>query len=229
MTNGTLYLFIDESGNFDFSLSGTKFYTITTLITNSPWEKAEQIIKLRHQILARELFPDLSFDYLDHCLSKSFHASEDKQVVRDAFFDEIVNMKSIYAHSIIVRKNKTNPSLRQSDKFYPKILGYLLDYVFKSYEYSNVCIVLDGTPINKKRGDFIGAIKSEIKNKNPKTDYFIYFPQSQSNVFLQVTDYINWAIYRKWEYNDFRSYDLIKRFLRTPELDIFIHGDEIYY
>ena len=34
----TLYVFIDESGNFDFSPSGTKYFILTTLTTIVPYD-----------------------------------------------------------------------------------------------------------------------------------------------------------------------------------------------
>jgi hypothetical protein len=57
----------------------------------------------------------------------------------------------------------------------------------------------------------------------------IYFPPADSNLFLQVSDYINWAIFRKWERGDVRSYNLISNHMGTPELDIFQHGEMEYY
>lgn len=38
----TLYLFIDESGNFDFSPKGTKYFVLTALATFDPLMKREE-------------------------------------------------------------------------------------------------------------------------------------------------------------------------------------------
>lgn len=224
-----LYVFIDEGGDFNFSPSGSKVYTISATITHCPWELLDNVSQLKHTVLAQEIHSHLGQKYLEEHLCHCFHATEDQQAVRDDFFKIIGEMKSIRAHAVVVRKNRTNPNLREPHKFYPKIAGYLLDYIFKKYEYSKLCIFVDSMPVNNQREIFLKAIKSEIKAKKPRQDFSIFFPKSASNTFLQVSDYINWAIFRKWEKDDERSYDLIKDKLGKPELDLFAKGDYEYY
>jgi hypothetical protein len=224
-----LYIFIDESGDFNFSPTGTKFYTITAVLTHLPSEFANEIILLRHEILSGSVLPGLGNTYLENMLCHHFHASEDKQAVRDQFFNIIQKMQYFKGHSIVVRKNRTNPCLRDPTRFYPRMLGYLLDYILKTYAYSMLCVFVDGVPVNKIKKTMIHAIKAEVKSKKPKKPFKIYHPNSASNNFLQISDYVNWAISRKWERNDLRSYNLIKKFLGRPELDIFKNGDTDYY
>jgi len=201
-----LYIYIDESGNFDFSPNGTKYYTFTAVMTRTPCECAHEITQLKHDILMGEQLPTLGTDYLEKQFCKRFHATEDMQAVRDLFFAIIQQMNGICANSIILQKNKMNPSLRDPTKFYPKFLGSLLDYIFQVYTYSKLCIFVDGVVVNNHKDQFIKTIKTEINNRNPKTNYRIFFPPSESNCMLQVCDYINWAIYRKWDKLDIRSY-----------------------
>jgi hypothetical protein len=49
---------------------------------------------------------------------------------------------------------------------------------------------------------------------------------SKSNLELQVADYCNWAIYRKWTNGDVRSYDIIKDAIRG-EFDISETGQKL--
>jgi hypothetical protein len=228
-TSSPLFVYIDESGDFNFSPKGSNFYTLTAVFTHHPEECANEIITLRHQILAGEILSHLNDEYLESKLCHHFHASEDRQQVRDRFFDIIQNMKCFKVHSIVVRKNRTNPSLREPTRFYPKMMGYLLHYILKSYSYSMLCVFVDGIPTNKTQKSFIRAVKKEIKSKNPNKPYKIYHPDSASNNFLQISDYVNWAIHRKWERGDLRSYNLINKFIGRPELDIFRYGDVDYY
>lgn len=224
-----LYVFIDEGGDFNFSPSGSKVYTISATITHCPWELLDDISQLRHTILAREAHSHLGQSYLEKYLCHRFHATEDQQPVRDDFFKIIGKMEYIKAHAVVVRKNRTNPNLREPHKFYAKIAGYLLDYIFKKYQYSKLCIFVDSMPVNKQKEIFLKAIKYEIKSKQPRQEFSIFFPSSASNPFLQVSDYINWAIFRKWENQDERSYALIENKLGKKELDIFAKGDYEYY
>jgi len=51
MKNKTLYLFIDESGNFDFSSGGTKYFILTALSTTNPYSVGSSLLELRYQLL----------------------------------------------------------------------------------------------------------------------------------------------------------------------------------
>ena len=96
----TLYLFLDESGNFDFSPKGTKFFILTGLATFDPILKREELVRLRYKLLSEGI--DEEF----------FHATEDKQSVRDEVFSFIASLGATYEiHSIAARKNRANPSL----------------------------------------------------------------------------------------------------------------------
>lgn len=225
-----LYVFIDEGGDFNFSPKGSRFYSMTAVITHCPWEYLDEIYALKHRILSKEIHSHVGMDYLENCLCHKFHCTEDKQCIRNDFFETIQKMKYMKAHSIVVRKNKTNPTLRDPLMFYPRIVGSLLDYIFKKYQYSMLCVFVDGTPPTKKgKSALIKSIKQEIKKRQPNKEFAMYFPHSSSNVYLQVSDYINWAILRKWESGDLRSYEYIKDLLGTPELDMFKRGDMEYY
>lgn len=229
MAIAPLYVFIDEGGDFNFSPSGSKMYTISATITHNPWELLDEVSQLRHNILAGERHNHLGQNYLENCLCHRFHASEDQQPVRDDFFTIISKMQYIKAHAVVVRKNRTNPVLREPHKFYSKVMSSLLDYIFKKYQYSKLCIFVDNIPINKQKDIFLKAIKTEIRSKQPSKQFSIYFPPSSSNAYLQISDYINWAVFRKWENDDTRSYVLIEKLLGKKELDMFAKGDYEYY
>lgn len=56
----------------------------------------------------------------------------------------------------------------------------------------------------------------------------IYHHDSKSNFDLQIADYFNWAVYRKWDRNDTRSYDLIRSVVKS-EFAIFRTGRTYYF
>jgi hypothetical protein len=58
--------------------------------------------------------------------------------------------------------------------------------------------------------------------------YSVLHHDSKSNFGLQIADYLTWAVYRKWDRNDSRSYDLIRKFVQS-EFDIFRTGTTYYY
>jgi hypothetical protein len=224
-----LYIFIDESGNFEFSVKGSAFYTFTALLTYTPNKYVENINQLRLDIVSGNLLPKLSPEYLENNLCSHFHATEDRQPVRDLFFDLICHMDNLSVNAVVVRKNRTNPTLRNPHQFYPKFLGSLLDYIFQVYKYNELCIFVAGAAVTDRKKQFIKTIKEEINKRHPRTPYRIYFPNTASHCYLQIVDYINWAIFKKWESSDGRSYKLIKKFLQSSERDIFRYGDTDYY
>ena len=223
-----LYIFIDESGDFVFTPKGSKYYVITAIITYNPNEALEQLALLKFDLLTRRLFPDLSQEYREKNICNGFHATEDKQVVRNEVFKIISNMKEIKAHAIVIRKNMTNPSLYSPEKFYPKMSSYLIDYIQKSYEYSSFCVMFNGSPVNRLRQSMLKGVKQEISKIGDKK-YSIYFPNSSTERILDIADYVCWAIAKKWERSDNRSYNTIEGLLGSGELDIFRDGDTKYY
>lgn len=231
MAKVPLFVFIDEGGDFNFTPTGSRVYTITAVITHNPCILSEEMSMLKHNILSGEIHSELGQEYLEKKLCHRFHACEDKQIVRDSFFEIISKMDNsiVKAHSIVIKKNLANPSLRNPIKFYSMVVSSLLDYIFKKYEYTKLCIFVDNIPISRQKDVFLKTIKTEIKNKQPQKEFMIYFPTSSSNDFLQVGDYINWAIFRKWEIADIRSYQLIEKFLSNKELDMFSRGNGLEY
>lgn len=104
----TLYLFIDESGNFDFSPNGTKFFVLTVLSTMNPFDIGSPLLKLRYDLLPNYAC-GTSMEEQGY-----FHASEDAQEVRNNVFSIISKMDhSMRVDSIIAQKNKANPTFHQ--------------------------------------------------------------------------------------------------------------------
>lgn len=158
---------------------------------------------------------------------------ETGQMVRDRVFDIIQrNLTGMRVDALIVEKRKTGPALRQEARFYPKMLGYLLRYVLEHHsleKYAEVIVFTDRIPIKGKRNAVEKAVKVTLANMLPVTArYRFLHHDSKSNFQLQIADYCNWAIYRKWSRNDLRSYDLIKAAVKS-EFDIFRAGTTVYY
>lgn len=216
-----LYVFLDEGGDFNFSRTGTKFYLLTS------------VVKVRPFTVSRKLH-SLKYDLMEEGIEiERFHASEDKQLTRDRVFKIIQSgLSGKVIDSLIVEKSKTDPSLQPPEKFYPKMIGYLLSYVLRFTalsSYSEVLIVTDSIPIQKKRRAVEKSIKMTLRAELPKGLPFrvIHHP-SNSCLGLQIADYCNWAIYRKWKGGDVRSYNLIKHGIRS-EFDIFQNGKTHFY
>ena len=147
---------------------------------------------------------------------------------------EIINTRlpQIRIDSLIIEKRKTISSLRKESKFYPRMFKYLLSYVIGGYNlnlFQEIIVFTDSLPVQKKKRAIEKAIKEFLTNKLPREiTYHIFHHASKSNHYLQIADYCNWAIYRKWERQDLRSYEIIKGVVKS-EFDIFRKGPKCYY
>lgn len=225
MTNHSLdrylYIFIDEAGNFDFSTKGTRYFLLGCITKERPFHAGHELNELKYDLVEKGI--DLEY----------FHAAEDQWATRNEVFEIICNhLEGAFYDSVVVEKRKTGPALQAPEKFYPKMLGYLLRYVLERYQlsiYREVIIFTDCIPVNKKRKVVEKVIKETLAKMLPTSArYRIYHHDSKSNFDLQIADYFSWATYRKWDRGDARSYDLIKSVVRS-EFDIFRTGTTHYY
>lgn len=99
----TIFAFIDESGNFDFKDSGTNHLVFAGFITSNPMATASSLHQLRYELMTEGL--DLKY----------FHASEDRQFVRNQVFGSISTIED--AHAVVVYCDKRDvPESLCSDK-----------------------------------------------------------------------------------------------------------------
>ena len=107
----TLYVFLDESGNFDFSGNdgASQWYCLTSLATTDPEEGIQEYYALRH-----ELYHDGQEE------QHWFHATEDKQAIRDRFLPLVGALTSARVDCVAVEKRKLLPSLRESKISYQR-------------------------------------------------------------------------------------------------------------
>lgn len=224
----TLYIFIDESGNFDFSDTGTKYFILTALSTIDPANIGLPLLKLRYDLLPNYSCGD-SMAETGH-----FHASEDTQAVRDSVFSIIIREDSqARVDSVVAQKNKANPYFhKQHVELYMQMGKSLLRYTFNRaawHGYNHVVLVFSSLFDKKKRGILKQTFKALIK-QYAQTSFALYFHDSKFDFCNQAVDYFGWAIYRKWESNDLRSYNIAQQCqIIKSEFPIFAKGMSEYY
>lgn len=221
MSNENLYIFLDEGGNLDFSSSGTKYFTITSVCKKRPFKISHTLGKLKFDLI--EFGLDFEF----------FHCTKNNKHVRKQVFKILKkNITTLRIDSLIVEKRKTGPALRAVQYFYPRMLGYLLRFIVENRglnDIEEVFVMTDTIPINKKRKAVEKAVKKTLKAMLPsECKYRILHHSSRSSIGLQIADYCNWAIFRKWEAGKCEFYDEIKSGIES-EFDIFRSGSKYYY
>jgi len=221
MVVGCVYLFLDEGGNFDFSPGGTPFFTLTCVTARRPFALHNALDELKHEHL------ELGLPLL------SFHCADDNKQTRSRVFECIAqHLDDLRIDSLVVEKCKTGPSLRAPERFYPKMLGYLLQYVVKGQPAAgadHVIVITDKIPIQKKQKAVEKAVRQTLAEMLPSgVQYTLHHHPSCSHYGLQVADYCNWAVLRKWQRGETHYYGKVRTALRS-EFDIFEAGTTRWY
>ena len=215
--NNTVYIFVDEAGDMDFSSKGSKHYMFNFLIKKRPFNLHEYISNYRYSLLERNLDP-----FIGRRLDiEAFHACEDNKYIREEIFNIIstFDKQSVQAYSYILEKTKVDPKKRrEKDKFYIDNLNLAIHQLLDKLQIdNNFVIITDRLPVQKNKSKQVGALKKGIKEyikfNNLKIRYDIFHHCSASSANLQIVDYISWAIFRKYEQGQDIFYKKIEKYL----------------
>jgi uncharacterized protein DUF3800 len=214
-----VYVFADEAGNFDFSLQpGASRYFILATVTAPDCKFGDRLLELRREL-----------GWRGRHLDRVFHAAEDSQAVRDEVFDLLVNAH-LRVDATILEKRKAQPHLQSGQELYK--MAWHLHFKRLAQDIATkedrLFVVASRLGTKRKRGSFHTAIDDVVHQVAPCRAYRVAFWPAESDPCLQVADYCTWAIQRKWERGDSRSYDLIKDEIAS-EFDAWERGDELYY
>ena len=215
------YVYADESGNFDFSVkSGASRYFILTTVLISDLSVENRLLDLRR---------DLAWNGI--ALENGFHATSNTPSVRDSVFD-ILKEHEFYVAAIILEKRKALPSIRMNaDRFYKHAwLFYMRNMASRiNADPENQLMVVAATLGNRsERAKHYADIRDVMAQTVRRKEQRLAMWPANSDPCLQVADYCSWAIQRKWERSDMRSYDIIKDKI-IMEDDYFKGGDTFYY
>ena len=217
-----VHLSADEAGNFDFSRKpgASRFFILTTVA-----------FPRGHDALAtamRALRLELERDGCD--LQQGFHATEDRQRVRNRVF-ELLSGHEFRVDATILDKPKARPGIRNSEEhFYQNawffhLRGVLPETLPRDVDGLHVIAASVGT--GSRRRAFRTAVEGAVRQATDLAATVTFWP-SATDACLQVADYCAWAVQRKWERGDTRSHDLIRdRIFR--EHDLFRLGREQFY
>jgi hypothetical protein len=220
-----MYLFLDESGDWNFNRNGSEHLVFSCLTIKEPFLLSRELEQLKYRLIAE------GYD-ISH-----FHASEYKQYVRNQVYSVIKKPQLDYAVDVVyLEKNKTNPALyinHSEPRLYLKIYDVLLKYVFNRYNIKNITIFTDEFPHRKWREAIEKGLKISIRMHLKKEAKFtILHHPSKTNFCLQAADYFSWAIYRKlgcWGDKEDRPYhEINEKVVSALELFKYSNGTTYY-
>ncbi len=210
-TKSSLYIFIDESGDFNFKENGSKHFLMSALITNNI-NSARPLNDLKYELIETVGNDPYSLEY--------FHATEDRQRVRNVVLRSINEMQDIKVKYSFCDKSKLKDSLKNKLSLYSVIFSELIKDILAfedSNNYSKVTIICDKV-LSKKEADIFFKEAKPLLKKNKK-EFSFYFHRTLSHMHSQIADYFSWSKFISLERQDFRSLVLIEKFIEK-EIDI---------
>jgi hypothetical protein len=220
-----LFIFADEAGCLTFKQGPniSRYFILCTVAMEST-AVVQALIDLRRYLV-----------FNDHELGDYFHASTDRQAVRDAVFNEIMK-HDFTIQATIMEKSKAKPHITKSAfGFYQYAWFYHFKYgtrpLLKTASQTLITSASIGT--KRERSAFSDAVDDVLSQMMPVAKWKTDFVPAQADPCIQVADYCAWAIQRKWESlhkskTDVRSYSIIRDRI-TYEYDLWRTGTTYYY
>lgn len=202
------YIFLDEAGNFDFSVNGTRYFVLTGVSMSRPFSGFETMDAYKYDCI--EDGADVEY----------FHCYNDRKAVRNAVFDLIAaNFTGMRIDFLVIEKSKITLPMQADTHFYPAMLGHLLNRIvpieLNSGNTEEVIVITDTIPLNRRRRAVEKAVRTTLSGMLPHGKYRVLHHQSRSHYGLQIADYCCWAAFRRWQRGESAWYDRIKPAVRN--------------
>jgi len=200
------YIFLDESGDlgFDFKKRGTsKLFVITCLLVPANKNVVEKIVKKTHAELSTKLKRRIG----------ELHSVQEKPITRQRLLKRLC-AKDITIMTIYLNKKKVYTRMQdEKSVLYNYVANILLDRIYSKHIVpvdEEVVLVASRRETNKFLNEnFKDYLGRQIKN-NHRGNLEVIIRTPAEEKCLQAVDFVSWAIFRKYEFNDASFYDLIK-------------------
>jgi len=199
------YIFLDESGDLGFNFSKkktTKYFLITFLFVENK-RPIEKLISKLHSGLRKKY----------KMRGGVLHACKEEPTTCMRFCKKIAE-KNCQAMTIYLNKKRVFTKL-QNEKavLYNYVVNILLDRI-ASKKFINKVEQINFIASRRETSKFLNLnfknyLENQIKN-NHKLPIMVEIKTPAEEKCLQAVDFISWAIFRKYEYNDDSYYNTIK-------------------
>lgn len=185
-----LYLFLDESGDFDFGGNGSSHFYMTCVAARRPFLLDRTLTKLKCDVIERGV-----------ALEK-FHACEDSNWVKTDVLGVIERgADQLEAYCIRIEKDAVPMEMREPTKLYSKTFEWIVDEVCEREigdETRMVVVITDSLPQAARKRQIEGPLKGVLKRmlQARGIGYQLLHHPSCAWTYLQVTDYLSWAAQR---------------------------------
>ncbi|HUT96165.1 MAG TPA: DUF3800 domain-containing protein [Candidatus Paceibacterota bacterium] len=196
------YIFLDESGDLGFGNKSSRWFILTMVLTGNH-RKVEKCVKRVHHNLKKK--------YKRVAELHAYHADE---ITRKRILQLLSETEDLKILCIILNKKKVHTDLQgQKNLLYNYTANILLDRLANKKVYNThdkIQIYIDQRETNKFLNEnFKNYLNRNLVRKG-SNNFEIKIRPSQAEKCLQAVDFISWAIFRKYEKNDYEYYETIK-------------------
>lgn len=189
-----LYLFLDESGDFDFGPYGSSHFYMTCVAARRPLTLDAPLADLRYDVLEKGV------------PIEKFHACEDNSWVKTEVYKRIAaHAERFDAYSIRINKSEVPTEMRSASELYARVFQWITDEVYDREVRDGtkmVIVVTDSLSQAAKSRQVDGPLKRYMKRRfqGDGIPYQLLHHPSCAWAYLQVADYLSWAVQRLYSH-----------------------------
>ena len=193
----SVFVFIDESGNFDFSPTGTRHLVLSAVIFQKPIRSASKMLNLKYHRYAK------GFN------TPGFHASEDRNNTRHQVFEVIASDKYLSSFTAVLDKAEYRERpLKPTDIYYS--FGLSLSKHLRTLGHGKkVVLIFDKALMARDEKALFASLKPRLASYD--SSYLIYFQNVSRDLNAQIADYVAWANFVSFERNNRLWIDLLPK------------------
>lgn len=186
----TLYVFLDESGDLQFTSKGKRYFILSAVYTETPEVSAAAMQALKYDLLAKGS-NDLEF-----------HATENSVGTRRRVAETIRGLSNIRVHTLWIDKTYTHPRFQDEVallSLFGKAMGRWIEKAV-AVDHDQVVMVFDSVLTGKKQDAFKRTMKPALKSLG--VPFRISFHPVKQDLNGQIADYFSWSAFRRLERGD---------------------------
>ena len=193
------YVFIDESG--DLGEKGSKYFVITAIWVDKP-ELFDRLIKNLRRYKFKKVLKK----------AQELKANKSSPELREQVLKKVNEIEDVRGQAVILDKKKLFSKYLKKDKnkLYNYVCGVLASTM--SVDSKRLIIRIDRSKGRQAlRDDFNGYICRKCKEGKWNREVKVYHSWSQSWPGLQIADFVSWAVFNKYEYENDYYFRIIEK------------------
>lgn len=195
-------IFLDESGDLGFKPKSSGWFLFTLVLTNDH-RKIEKCVKSVHKSLSKK-----------YKKVGELHAYHSQSSTKKLLLQKLSALEELKVLCVILNKKKVYVDLQnQKNYLYNYTANILLDRLHQKKILNTrevIELIIDQKDTKKFIKDNFEKYLKDNLIKRTSSKIKIKICPSHTEKCLQAVDFISWAIFRKYEKNDYEYYEIIK-------------------